>query len=236
MKMIVSILVAFSILFVCAIAYTSNFYHADMEAIEAYMPEYEPREHVFADGSIAYVPENAEIGIIFYPGGKVEHTAYIPLMKALSSRGIVTVLIKMPYNLAVLKEDAAEDVKEVYPYAERWFIGGHSLGGTMAASYAASNTDRFEGVILLGSYTNKSLVNKGLRVLSIYGTQDSIMNLSKYDKYRAKLPKGFDERIIEGANHSGFGMYGLQNGDTRGTLTAEEQIAKTADLIIEFTK
>lgn len=235
-SMIVTILVAFTLLIACAIAYTSVFYHADTKAIGEYMPEYTVAEHVFDDGSILYLPDEVTAGIIFYPGGKVEHTAYIPLMKALASRGVLTVLVKMPYNLAVLKENAAKVADGIRHYAPKWYIAGHSLGGSMAASYAAKNPTHYDGVILLAAYTTKSLVGSELDVLSIYGSRDTILNMTKYNKYRSNLPNGFDERVISGANHSGFGMYGLQNGDTKGEISTEEQIDQTVTLIMEFIK
>ena len=106
----------------------------------------------------------------------------------------------------------------------------------MAASYASKNTDRFEGVILLGSYTNKNLTESGLRVLSIYGSLDSVLNLQKYNDCKSNLPSDLKEIVIEGGNHSGFAMYGLQSGDTKSLISNEEQISRTADLIADFTK
>ena len=83
---------------------------------------------------------STKCGFIFYPGGKVEYTAYAPLM---------CVLLKMPLNLAVLDVNAADSVFDMFPEISSWYIGGHSLGGSMAASYALENTDKLEGLVLL---------------------------------------------------------------------------------------
>ena len=120
----------------CAI-YVGDYYRADEEAIAAFAIEGEIEQRTLEDGSIVFLPEKSEAGLIFYPGGKVEHTAYVPLMRALAARGVLCVLIEMPCRLAVLDMNAAEGLTETHPQVETWYIGGHSLGGSMAASYAA---------------------------------------------------------------------------------------------------
>lgn len=90
-------------------------------------------------------------GFIFYPGGKVEHTAYAPLMKRLSDAGVLCVLTEMPFNLAALDMNAAEGIVKAYPQVDRCHIGGHSLGGSLAASYAADHADELAGVVLLAA-------------------------------------------------------------------------------------
>jgi hypothetical protein len=111
-------------------------------------------------------------------------------------------------------------------------MAGHSLGGSMAASYLASHKADFEGIILLGAYSTSDLTDK--RVMSIYGSEDGVMNREKYDKYKINLPSDFTEEIIAGGNHAGFGMYGIQDGDGIATITTVEQIEKTSDAILTF--
>lgn len=82
------------------------------------------------DGNIvSFSPQEPTVGMIFYPGGKVQCEAYAPLMLACAQRGIFCVLVRMPGNLAVLHPDAADGIPEKYPQIESWYIGGHSLGG-----------------------------------------------------------------------------------------------------------
>jgi hypothetical protein len=170
-------------------------------------------------------------GIIFYPGGKVEHTAYEPLLAACAEKGILCVLVKMPGNLAVLGMNAAEEVLALYPEVEEWYIAGHSLGGSMAASFA-SESEEIYGVILLAAYSTESL--EGKRVLSIRATEDQVMNREKYEQYRFNLPEDATELTIEGGCHAGFGCYGPQDGDGQPTISAEEQIRQTVDAIVNF--
>ena len=45
--------------------------------------------------------------LVFYPGGKVEPTAYLPLLTALAEDGIDCFLVRMPLNMAFLDIEAA---------------------------------------------------------------------------------------------------------------------------------
>ena len=212
----------------CAL-YLGDFYRADMDAVEAFGTAAEMQ--LAENGSIIWEVEDASSGFIFYPGGKVEHTAYIPLMKALASEGILCVLVEMPFHLAVFDIDAADGIQEEYPQVENWYIGGHSLGGSMAASYLSAHSDSFDGLILLGSYSTADLTETGLRVLSIYGSEDKVLNREKYEENRKNLPAGFEELVIDGGCHAYFGVYGAQKGDGTPEITNEEQIRFAADAV-----
>jgi len=155
-------------------------------------------------------------------------------MKACADKGILCVLIEMPFNLAVLDMNAAEGIMSRYPEIENWYIGGHSLGGSMAASYLSKNVDEFEGLILLGSYSTADLSGTDLDVLSIYGSEDKVMNYEKYTNNKTNLPKDFTEVVIDGGCHAGFGMYGAQDGDGIPIISNEEQIRLTAEKISEL--
>jgi dienelactone hydrolase len=214
--------------------YLSDYYHADMEAVEAFAPEAAVEIAIVDDGNYIIKPENPTAGIIFYPGGKVEYTAYIPLMKQLASEGVMGVLVKMPFNLAVFDIDAAEGIQEQYPEIEKWYIGGHSLGGSMAAAYLEEHTDAFDGLILLGSYSTTDLTSTDLDVLSIYGSEDRVLNAEKYEEYKVNLPEEFVEMVIDGGCHAYFGAYGMQEGDGEPGITCEEQTDITVKNITEF--
>ncbi len=216
----------------CAI-YLGDYYKADEKAIDAFLPQGSAWKEE-ANGNIAFEPEGAETGLIFYPGGKVEHTAYTPLMQACAEKGILCVIVEMPFNLAVFDVNAADGIQEEYPEIENWYIGGHSLGGSMAASYLENHTDEYEGLILLGSYSTSNLSKTDLNVLSVYGSEDTVLNREKYDENKANLPEDFAESVIEGGCHAFFGMYGAQDGDGTPSITNEEQIYRTAELIAEL--
>ena len=184
-------------------------------------------------GETAFVPQKIERGFIFYPGGLVEHTAYAPLLRALAEEGWLCVLTEMPLDLAVLNPGAADGIAPAFPQVERWAIGGHSLGGAMAASYAAEHTDDFDMLVLLAAYSTADLTASGLDVISLYGSEDGVLNREKYAGYRKNLPDDAREIIIEGGNHAGFGDYGPQRGDGSASISPQEQIRRTVSELIK---
>lgn len=231
------LLIALAVFLVIAVVfglYAGDYYHAELEAIQelSLELEYERMERL-EDGSLVFFPAEYDSAVIFYPGGKVEALAYIPLMEHCAREGVLAVLMPMPFNLAVLAKDAAASIPEQFPEVENWYMAGHSLGGSMAASFAAENTAWVEGLILLAAYSTEELE---IPVLSIRGSEDGVLDLEKYEKYRTNLPADFEEHILEGGNHAGFGFYGPQEGDGTATISSREQIAGTAKLIAEFVK
>jgi len=216
----------------CAI-YLGDYYRADNEAIGAFLPQGSAWKEE-PNGNIVFEPDGAMTGLIFYPGGKVEHSAYIPLMQACAEKGILCIIVEMPFNLAVFDVNAADGIQKEYPQIENWYIGGHSLGGSMAASYLEKNAEDYEGLILLGSYSTTDLSDTDLDVLSVYGSEDKVMNREKYDENKSNLPTNFTEIIIDGGCHAYFGMYGAQDGDGTPSITNEEQIQQTVEYIAQM--
>lgn len=226
---------AAAVLLLCGICwwYVSDYYHADDAAVAAMSSAADVV--VRQEGNtVAFIPDEAKTGFIFYPGGKVEHTAYAPLMQGLAENGVLCVLAQMPMNLAVLDMNAADGITETYPQIESWYIGGHSLGGSMAASHAAKNASLYDGLVLLASYSTADLSTSGLQVISIYGSEDGVLNMEKYAENKVNLSASFEENIIEGGCHAGFGSYGPQDGDGAPTITGEAQIAETVLLLTDF--
>ncbi len=218
----------------CTVYYINDYYHAEETAVSLITT---PKENVVVteeNGVFTFKPQNSTKGIIFYPGGKVEAESYSPLMNSLAKEGILSVLVTMPGNLAVLDMNAADGICEQYPEIESWYMAGHSLGGSMAASYIAENTEEFDGVILLASYSTADLSGSGLEVLSIYGSNDGVLNMEKYKECKTNLPEDFSEFIIDGGCHAYFGAYGEQDGDGEAEITREQQIEITVNKILEF--
>lgn len=227
-----SVVLAFAIIVGACAIYLCDYYRADNEEIGAFLPQGTTWKEK-PDGTIVFEPEGATKGFIFYPGGKVEYTAYIPLMKACAEEGILCVLVEMPFNLAVLDINAADGIQKEYPEIEEWYIGGHSLGGSMAASYLANHIEDYEGLILLGSYSTSDISDTDINVLSVFGSEDKVMNREKYEDNKSNLPSDFTEFVIDGGCHAYFGMYGPQDGDGTATITNEEQISLTVKSIVK---
>ena len=229
-----SCVLALAIIVGACASYLGDYYRADMDVIEAFASTSDVEYRMLNDDTIVFEPDGATKGFMFYPGGKVEYTAYIPLMQACAEQGILCVLLKMPFNLAVFDVNAADDIQEHYPKIEDWYIGGHSLGGSMAASYLADNIEDYEGLILLGSYSTADLSDTGLDVLLVFGSEDEVMNHEKYDENKSNLPDNFTEIVIDGGCHAYFGIYGAQDGDGMPTITNEEQIYLTVEHIVKI--
>ena len=206
-------------------------YAADDHAAGSYTPQIKEVEET--EDYIVYGDTDSAAGFIFYPGAKVEEAAYAPIMDELAQAGVCCVVVKMPYHLAVFDVNAAERVMRELPEVEAWYIGGHSLGGAMAAAFAARHEQSLAGLILLAAYPTKEI--KHLPVLSLYGSEDEVLNKEKYEK-SASLAVHLTEYVIEGGNHAGFGNYGVQKGDGEAYLAREEQWQETVDYILNFIK
>ncbi len=197
---------------------------------------------VTTDKWIIFTPTNATptVGFIFYPGGKVEAEAYAPVLLTLAESGYLVVNVPMPLNLAVFGVDKAADVIADYPQIKVWVIGGHSLGGSMAASYAFNNPDDVAGLILWGSYPpdSNNFSASDLIVLSVYGSEDG--DTDGIEAAASLLPATTIWARIEGGNHAQFGNYGEQEGDGQATISITEQqkqiIESTLVYLHLFTK
>ena len=228
--------------------YINDYYHAGEEAVLAageaaadYTSQQDGDTLVFlpegTDGTVLDGSGPDDAGLIFYPGGKVEYTAYAPLMEAFAERGVLCFLVEMPGYQAVLDVNAADGYREEFPEIEHWYVGGHSLGGSMAASYAAKHAGELEGLLLLAAYSTADLNGTGLDVLSVYGSEDGVLNMSKYDEYRQNLPEDTTtEMVIEGGNHAGFGDYGAQEGDGEAAVNGEKQREETAEAFMDILR
>ena len=212
-------------LFVGFYIYTLDYYRADEYVAEVFLSD-STNIQSLGNMTVIYPDMNrdSKVGFIFYPGGKVEATAYIPLLDKISEEGITCILLKMPFNLAVFNVNAADKVFEEFPNIEKWFLGGHSLGGAMASSYVGKYFEKLNGLILLGAYP----INEAdIPTLAVYGSEDEGLNISKLEETINKLE-------IIGGNHAYFGNYGEQKGDGVAAITREEQQEIAAEVIVDF--
>lgn len=176
-------------------------------------------------------------GYIFYPGGRVDYRAYAPMANALAEKGFLAVIPRMPLNLAVFGINEAADVIAAHPEIKSWVIGGHSLGGSMAASYVYEHPGQIDGLVFLASYPADSnkLSNYTGKVLSISASLDGLATPEKIAHSIGLLPDSTVWSIVEGGNHAQFGWYGSQKGDNAATISREEQqkevIKNTLDLL-----
>lgn len=215
-------------------AYVADYYHANSYAKTALHDTPNVKVEYIDDDVIAFKPSTIKAGLIFYPGGKVEYTAYAPLLHALAENGFLCILPEMPCNLAVLKPGRANGLKDYFPDVKKWYMSGHSLGGAMASKYVSEHQEEFDGLILLGSYPVSDISDSTLQALVIYGTEDKVLDMNKYENHISNFPKDYSEIKIDGGNHALFGSYGSQSKDGNATITNEEQIQTTVDNIISL--
>ena len=207
--------------------YVSDYSHADDAALKALVSD----ENVLIErtgyGWFFDGPSNDTV-FVFYPGGKVEETAYAPMLHVIAEKGMDVCLVKMPFRLAVLGSSRADGVLDRYDYENR-YIGGHSLGAVVAAIYAAEHD--LDGVIMFAGYPDRDVDEP---MLMIYGSEDGIIRMGKAasaDQYGT-----VKKVIIEGGNHAGFGNYGDQKGDGHAGITAQEQQAAAIQALFSWIK
>ena len=230
-KIIITAAVSVLLIAVASFGYLEFYYHADKKAAEylksssgVEVEEY--RSMYFFDGP------GSSSAVIFFPGAKVEETAYAPLMHRLAEQGTDCFLLKLPFRMAVLAPNAPDDILREYDY-DSWYLMGHSLGGIVASEYNAENPAETDGTILLASYPVKQ-VPESERQLSIYGTEDGCLNRDEYRSARGLWPSSWSEKILPGGNHAGFGYYGPQKGDGKAKISPYEQQSRTIESIEKF--
>lgn len=190
------------------------------------------------DKNIVIYPKdkNVEKGFIFYPGGKVDPRAYIPIATKISEKGYKVIITPMPLNLAIFNKNKADKVIKENLDIDIWVIGGHSLGGVMAADYAYNHLDKIKGLVLLASYPQdkNNFKGKNISALSLWGSEDKVAKLDKVKSAKAILPNDCLFYEIEGGNHGQFGSYGKQKGDGDAKIDEYKQQNITAEYIAKL--
>jgi pimeloyl-ACP methyl ester carboxylesterase len=194
---------------------------------------------VITDPWLTFAPTGATptTGFVFYPGGRVDPRSYAPAARAIAEEGYL-VVTPMPFNLAVFAADRAKRVVAAYPEITHWALGGHSLGGAMAASYLYNTGTNEDGLALWASYPagNDNLTDRTIPVASIYGTNDGVATPDDVLAGRPLLPPDTVFVPIEGGNHAQFGDYGPQPGDNPATISSAEQQARAVAATVEVLR
>jgi pimeloyl-ACP methyl ester carboxylesterase len=178
--------------------------------------------------------EEATTGIVFHPGARVDARAYANVLRPLAEAGNHVVIVKEPLGIAFLSLGFTASWIEQHPQIDRWIVGGHSLGGVVAAGDAESLGTA--GLLLWASFPASDISDStALEVTSVYGTADAIATPEDVLASAPELPGAAVFVPIEGGIHSFFGDYGLQPGDgSPGTdrIAAQSQIASASlDLV-----
>jgi len=177
-------------------------------------------------------------GLIIYPGGHVDYRSYAPIARQIASRGYLVSIVRMPLSLPVFGVNKAEEVIAAFPGIRYWVIGGHSMGGSMAASYARDHPGKVQGLFLWASYPPEGddLSATDLKGLSTYGSNDMVLNMDNVNSTVVLLPPGTIRQVIDGGNHARFGNYGPQPGDGIATISAKDQQAQATNLTVRLIR
>ena len=180
----------------------------------------------------------AETGFIVYPGGRVDYRSYAPVARGIAAEGYLVVVVRMPLNLAVFGSGAASDVISAFPEVGAWAVGGHSLGGSMAARFVYRNPSAVDGLVLWASYpaSGDDLSDSHISVATIYGTKDGLATYDKIEKSLGLLPQDALIIGIDGGNHAQFGSYGPQGGDNEAIITREQQQIEIIEATIQLLR
>jgi hypothetical protein len=181
---------------------------------------------------------NASKGFIIYPGGRVDYRSYAPAAHAIAAEGYLCVIVSMPLNLAVFGVNIASDVITSYPQINAWAIGGHSLGGTMAAQFAYDQPSTIQGLVLWAAYpaSGTNLTTQSLLVTTIHGTKDGLVTSTEIDSSLTLLPTNTVRVEIAGGNHAQFGWYGEQPGDHAAMITRTAQQSQIINATVELLR
>jgi hypothetical protein len=175
-------------------------------------------------------------GLILYPGGRVDPQAYAPHAQAIAANGFSVIVVPMPLNFAFLGVNRATQVIEAFPGIKHWAVGGHSLGGAMAAEFVKDHPQEIDGLALWASYPaeNTDLSALEIQAMSIYATNDGLATAEEVLSARPRLPAGTRFVEIPGGNHAGFGWYGPQGGDGELEITKLTQQSQIVESMVFF--
>ena len=194
------------------------------------------------DASFVIEPASGgtDVGLVFIPGAKVEPSAYLYKMSGIvEATGMTVVITKPTLNLAFFDTRPLSTFTAAAPHVDRWFVGGHSLGGVRACQLAAAGAGADEdpevvGLMLFGSYCVDDLSDSGLAALSIVAENDGLSTPEEVADRATLLPADTVSVLIDGANHAAFGDYGEQPGDGTATIDRQQARAEIAVAVESF--
>ena len=207
-------------------------YYKAGETAHQFLHSDEKTEFIDNKKYYAFLNDSSRTAVIFYPGSSVDEYAYSYLASSIAADGVDVYVIKSPLHFPLLNGKGAANIFQKTNY-EKIFIGGHSLGGYVASRYASDSHSEIDGLFLLGAYPFGK-IDERIRFISIYGSEDGILDRKEYEARRQYWPKDSEEQVIDGGNHSYFADYGLQRLDHEALIDRKTQMELTHKLISEF--
>ena len=179
----------------------------------------------------AFKPESYDTGIILLPDENIKPESYAMLMHQLADKGFATFILK---NFQTNEKYNSDVIIKKYDNISNWYIGGHGESGPLIATYLEDNYWDYDGVFFLSSYSPIKLTKKGLKILSVYGENDLILNKNTYRENLPNFGNEYLERIIRGGNYSNFADIKTLDGDGNATISLENQVSITMNYILEM--
>lgn len=213
----------------------SGVMHAEAEAWESVLtdPRITVEEHANAVVLRPAEKTATSVGLVFYPGAKVDAEAYARKLSGIVADASATVVIVKPWlRLAIIDPRGPSTFTDYSPETQTWMVGGHSMGGVRACSAA----DDADALVLFGSYCAADLSGDQLPVLSLSGSEDGLSTPQKVADAREKLPASATMVEIPGASHSSFGDYGAQKVDGSPRIDDEQMNSTVTTELLEFAE
>ena len=180
----------------------------------------------------------SKTGFIFYPGGRIDPQSYASLMHVIASEGYLVVVPEMPINMAVFNPNIADEITAYYPEIQNWVIGGHSVGGTMAAQYTGNHPEIIDGLVIWASYPADStdISDLHIPVVSMYGSREIRVNDVSVGERKHLLPEDTLYIRIEGGDHHQFGSYEINLEDHLATTSRASQHEQIIQSTLEILR
>ena len=180
---------------------------------------------------------NPSKGLIFYPGGEVDERGYAEPLRSIAAAGYLVILVPMPLQLAVFDPDRATEVIDAFPDITKWAVGGHSLGGSMAARFAHHHPDKVSGLMMWDAFAADDMNDSTLKVALIHRSTEDKQPPPDYTDKLPLLPAQTQYVPLEGGTHLNFGRFiagRMYRDKPPGELDADRQRAMVADASIAF--
>ncbi|KAL3924747.1 MAG: hypothetical protein SGILL_000857 [Bacillariaceae sp.] len=192
------------------------------------------------------IGDSVENALVFYPGMLIDHLAYSTVLGNLSDQGILVLLVNAGPSRMCNEVASVEHLKRLQHEistlmgitVKEWTIGGHSLGGMVAANLTQqrgfpSDITQLVQWAIPGEPCNLFKSKHVLKsVLRISASKDEIVKPFQLGDthIRDKFPPNCDVQLemIVGGNHAGFGHYGPQifpgKDGERGIVLEQQQV------------
>lgn len=171
-------------------------------------------------------------GIIIYGNGGVSPKSYVPLGITLAKKGYLVVIPEFLFNSPNIGINTMNTIIKDYDSINLWNVVGHGSGGE-AMSVNLNSDEKIKGAVFLASYPSEKadLSKSGLKVVSIKGTLDEILDLKLYEERKKNLPENTMFVQIENGNFSYFANY---ENDPQAEISKLEQQIQTSVQILNL--